>query len=158
MAFAFIPFLHKHIRTVARVSNILSVVLIGDFLLLVTSLVFHWWRPVWGATTLAVMLVGLLALCGVYSLLSVFRIRLNVQRYRRRGYDLLVVRQLIASTEGLLLLTLCGAWGWLVLEGQPSTVPLKLLGFVWVSGFIGFVVLQFYEIGRKRRHKSLQKA
>lgn len=149
-----LQFIQRHIRVIAAVSGVLPAVMVCDFLLLVTSLGFHWWLPAWGTATIQGLLICLVVLAMIYSLLSLFGAWLNARAYRKRGYTILVVRQLIASIEGFALLILCAAWGLLVLVGRPSILPLKLLGGVWIIGFLGFMVLQVYDLRRKRRNLS----
>jgi hypothetical protein len=146
-----IQLFQKHIRTITVVSGVMSWIMFSDFLLLVTSVGFHWWLPIWSATTDQFLLTCLIVFSGIYSLLSVSRIWLNVRAYRKCRYDIVRIRQIIAAFEGLLLLMLCAAWDLLVLSGHSSVLPLKLLGLVWISGFLGFVILQLYELRRRRR-------
>ena len=146
-----IQFLRTHIQPIVAMSGLLSGIMVCDFLLLVTSLGFHWWQPVWKLAISRAMLICLVVLSTTYGLLSIFRIWTNVKSYRRSGYDLVLARRLIASIETFALMILCAAWGLLALASQPAILPLKLLGIVWIGGFIGFFVLRVYDLRCKRR-------
>ncbi len=149
-----VHFIKRHVRVIAAALGIVTAAMICDFLLLVTSLGFHWWRPFWDMAVSRVMLVLLVILSIAYSLLYAFRLWANVQVYRKRGSDVPVMRRLIVSGEGLALLLLVAVWGCLVLGGQPSVLPLRLLGVAYASGFVALVALRFYELRRERRHSA----
>lgn len=121
--------------------------LVCDFLLLITSLGLHWWMPVWGVVTDRFLLVLLIGLSFAFALLNIFRLRVHAKLYRRKGYTLKIARELIVSVESLTLLLLCGSWGLLILAGQPAVLALKLLGCVWVSGFLLLLDCRFIICG-----------
>lgn len=140
----------KYSQIVVFGLRIASCILVCDFSLLVTSLGFHWWLPPWTAATNQVMLLLLVVLCVSYSLLYACSIRVRVRAYKKQGYDAATLRRLITNGEAFVLLGLIAAWSLLVLAGQSSALPLKLMALVWVAGFVGLVVLEVYE----QRHKA----
>ncbi len=127
--------------------------IVGDFLLLVTSLGLHWWIPAWGRGTNRVLLVFLISLSFGFALLYIFRLWIQTKVYRSNGYTLKIAQELIVCVELLTLLILCAAWGLLVLAGHPSVLPLKLVGCVWVNGFFAFAALQVYDLRRHGRRR-----
>ena len=146
-----VQFLKKYARTIGHVVGILGAVTVYGFLLLVTSISFHWWHPFWGVRTGRAVLVALVILCVFYSLLYALRLWLKARAYQKRGYDYSILQQLIVATEVFAGFVLCAVWGLLVLADELAVLPLELLAMVWIIGFVCLVALQVHELRRKRR-------
>jgi len=57
-----VQLIKSQVRVITAAPAIITAAMVCDFLLLVTSLGFHWWRPWWGAAVSRVMLVFLVFL------------------------------------------------------------------------------------------------
>ena len=150
-----LPFLKNHILALKIVIGAIVALMMLDFLLLVTSIEFRWWVPVWGNAIVRQMLIYRIVVATIISLLQMARIWFSARTYKRQGYSHLIVPRIVASVEGAALSLLFAMWGVLSLMGQISDLPLKMLAIVYVTGFFAFAALQIYDLRRKRRH-SLQ--
>ena len=120
------------------------------FLLLVTRLGLHWWRPAWGTVTNRTLLTLLFDLSLVYCLLFGLMAGLGMRSLRRIGYQKKTVQRLLVSVEEVVLFALFAAWGKIVSTGQPALFPLQMIVAVLAIWSLAYAALHVYEL----RHKG----
>ena len=153
MTIQLLRFLKNHILALKIVVGTITALMTLDFLLLVTSLSFHWWVPAWSNAAARKMFVYLIVVATTIGLLQIVRLRSSIRIYNRQGYNYLILQRMIASVNGVASSSLFVIWGVVSLVGQPSALPLKLLVVACVGGFLAFTALQVYDLRRKRRLK-----
>ncbi len=122
--------MQKYGRVVAIGFAIIWLSMVTDFLLLVSTMQFHWFQPFWSVTTGRIMLIGLIGVSLAECILPIFQLVGVAYFVRNGGWNEMLVIRLIANASAFPALAQSAVWGYEALAGHPSAWPLILLAWV----------------------------